>query len=261
MQVDATLRSGEAPASCDGLMPLRERLMATVSHEFRTPLTVIQASAGLIRRRVVGLAVEDRDRQRLLGSCERIEQATTSMVAAIERVLLISRLSAGEEPHTPRATLPGDVLLSLSADLQALADPPREVLLDLSAAQRVVWLDPLVLRQVATQLLDNAFKYSPPHLPVRLQAACGAGQLSLTVTDEGMGIEPEDLALIFEPFHRAAAVRDLPGMGLGLPLVLQLLRLAGGQIEFDSAPGRGTTVRVTLPLGSDHPSDPDQEKS
>jgi signal transduction histidine kinase len=253
MDVDTLSRPGKPTAASapDSLMLLRDRLMATVSHEFRTPLTVIQASAGMIRRRVRGLVADERDLQRMLGSCERIEQATALMVAAIERVLLIGRLSAGEEPHLPRATLPGDVLLSLSADLQAAVDPPREVRLDLAGAQRMVWLDPLVLRQVAVQLLDNAFKYSSPEQAVHLQALIADGCLCMTVADQGVGIEAADLDLIFEPFHRGAAVRDLPGMGLGLPLVAQLLRLANGSIEFDSEPGRGTTVRVKLPLGSD----------
>jgi signal transduction histidine kinase len=228
------------------VVELRERLVATVSHEFRTPLAVIQASAGLIRRRVGSLSVDERDAERMLASCERIEQATSTMVAAIERVLLIDRISAGDEPHRPRPCVPGDVLMSLTASLQERGDVPREVLLDVQQAQVPGQLDPLVLRQVATQLLDNAFKYSSPDSAVTLHARCDGMQFHLRVSDHGIGIDAVELPLLFEPFHRAPAARDLPGMGLGLTLVRQLLQLADGRIRIESTPHVGTTVSVSL---------------
>lgn len=239
---------GHGPVSEGAVVELRERLVATVSHEFRTPLAVIQASAGLIRRRVGTLSVDEHDARRMLASCERIEQATSTMVAAIERVLLIDRIGAGDEPHRPRLCVPGDVLMSLAASLQERGDVPREVRLDVQQAQVQGLLDPLVLRQVATQLLDNAFKYSPPDSVVTLHARCEANRFHLRISDHGIGIDAAEMALLFEPFHRAPAVRDLPGMGLGLTLVHQLLQLADGQIRIESTPQVGTTVSVSLPL-------------
>jgi len=254
---------GHGQVSEGAVVELRERLVATVSHEFRTPLAVIQASAGLIRRRVGTLSVDEHDARRMLASCERIEQATSTMVAAIERVLLIDRIGAGDEPHRPRLCVPGDVLMSLAASLQERGDVPREVRLDVQQAQVQGLLDPLVLRQVATQLLDNAFKYSPPDSVVTLHARCEANRFHLRISDHGVvaGVIDEvpmlavlsafasgEFELHNEPFHRAPAVRDLPGMGLGLTLVHQLLQLADGQIRIESTPQVGTTVSVSLPL-------------
>lgn len=239
---------GQGQVSEGAVVELRERLVATVSHEFRTPLAVIQASAGLIRRRVGTLSVDERDSRRMLASCERIELATSTMVAAIERVLLIDRISAGDEPHRPRLCVPGDVLMSLAASLKEAGDVPREVRLDVQQAQVQGLLDPLVLRQVATQLLDNAFKYSPPDSVVTLHARCDASRFHLCISDHGIGIDAAEMPLLFEPFHRAPGVRDLPGMGLGLTLVRQLLQLAGGQIRIESTPHVGTAVSVSLPL-------------
>lgn len=241
---------GQAQVPEPMVVELRERLVATVSHEFRTPLTVIQASAGLIRQRVASLDLDARDLKRLLGSCARIEEATENMVGVIERVLLIGRISAGEEPYNPRATVPGDVLMSLAADLPARGQPPREVVLDVQQAQVHCHLDPLVLRQVATQLLDNALKYSAPDSVVELHARCDAQYLHLRVRDHGIGMSASEVAWLFEPFHRGAAVRDVPGMGLGLALVRQLLRLADGRIEIESTLNVGTTVHVSLPLAT-----------
>ena len=85
---------------------------------------------------------------------------------------------------------------------------------------------------------------------VELHARCDAQQLHLRVRDHGIGMSAAEIAWLFEPFHRGAAVRDVPGMGLGLALVRQLLRLADGRIEIESTLNVGTTVHVSLPLAT-----------
>lgn len=229
----------------DAVAGLRERLVATVNHAFRTPLTVIQASAGQLRRRVDTLAVPAPDRQRLLAACGRIETASLALVQALEGVLLIERIAAGDEPLRARTVPPAEVLATLVDELQPAAPGPIEA--DLAAARMPLRLDPQVLRRVAAQLLDNALKFSPAGSAVTLTAHADAAGLTLVVADRGVGIAAAEQAQLFEPFHRGEAARDLPGIGLGLCLVRELVRLAGGAVSIVSADQAGCRVTVHIP--------------
>lgn len=232
-------------ATPDAVADLRERLVATVNHAFRTPLTVIQASAGQLRRRVDTLALPAPDSQRLQAACGRIESASLALVQALEGVLLIERIAAGDEPLRPRCVLPAEVLRTLVDELRPTASGPIDA--ELAAAQTSLRLDPQVLRRVAAQLLDNALKFSPVGGAVNLSARGDAEGLTLVVADEGVGIGVAEQAQLFEPFHRGEAARDLPGVGLGLCLVRELVRLAGGTVSLVSAEGVGCTVTVRFP--------------
>jgi signal transduction histidine kinase len=229
----------------DAAAGLRERLVATVNHAFRTPLTVIQASAGQLRRRVDTLAIPAPDSARLQAACGRIEGASLALVQALEGVLLIERIAAGDEPLRPRKVHAAEVLGTLVDELRPGAAGPIDA--DLDGARAPLRLDPQVLRRVATQLLDNALKFSPPGSPVTVSAQANARGLRLVVADRGVGIAAAEQAQLFEPFHRGEAARDLPGVGLGLCLVRELVRLAGGVVTVVSAEGAGCTVTVDLP--------------
>jgi len=106
-----------------------------------------------------------------------------------------------------------------------------------------------LLRHILSNLLTNALKYSPPGNPVEFGLTCAAGQVMFRIQDHGLGIPPEDQARLFETFHRARNVRNIPGTGLGLTIVKRAVDLHGGTIEVDSQVDMGTTVTVRLPIG------------
>jgi signal transduction histidine kinase len=114
-----------------------------------------------------------------------------------------------------------------------------------------VRVDPGKLQQILVNLLSNAVKFTPPGGRVTIGAALDAdGEPTFTVSDTGIGMAPEDIAVALRPFERVRAnalVRDAGGIGLGLPISQALVALHGGRLVIDSSPGRGTTIRVVLP--------------
>ena len=109
--------------------------------------------------------------------------------------------------------------------------------------------------QVMRNLLSNAYKYSPQGGPVRVcigqgQGEAGEAELRITVEDQGMGMSPAQLARVFERFYRADASGNIPGTGLGMSIVKDIIELIGGRVEVHSVLGEGTTVTVTLPLAA-----------
>jgi signal transduction histidine kinase len=97
-------------------------------------------------------------------------------------------------------------------------------------------------------LLSNARKFSRPGASVHVRTSALAGMANVTVEDHGIGIDPEDLAHIGERFYRAKKVRDVPGTGLGMAIVRELVELHGGEIAIESQPEVGSTISFTLPL-------------
>jgi signal transduction histidine kinase len=108
--------------------------------------------------------------------------------------------------------------------------------------------DPMRLRQVLTNLLSNAYKYSPEGGEVVLSLGCVNGQAVFAVRDTGLGMRAEQLAHITERFYRADRSSGIAGTGLGMSVVSEIVGLLGGQLTLDSEPGLGTTARVSLPL-------------
>jgi signal transduction histidine kinase len=112
-------------------------------------------------------------------------------------------------------------------------------------------LDEKVLRHILTNLLSNAIKYSPTGSKVNFELACQNGQAIFQIQDFGIGIPEEDQQHLFESFHRAKNVVNIPGTGLGLAIVKRSVDLCGGEISFKSEVGVGTTFIVTIPLYKD----------
>jgi signal transduction histidine kinase len=109
-------------------------------------------------------------------------------------------------------------------------------------------VDKRLLRQIVTNLISNALKYSPNEGVVQVTLACRTGDFFLIVQDQGVGIPVADRELIFDPFQRGSNVAGVAGKGLGLAIVKQAVSLHGGSIDLDSRPGEGAKVTVTLPI-------------
>ena len=227
------------------LLELKSRFVALVSHEFRTPLGIIMSAVELLKNYRDRLPLESR--QELL---EDILVSTRRMAGLMEQVLLLGRVDAGKVAAQP---VPLDLsdLLGRIADEQRSATGARcPIVLDLADHGTLLGAraDAGLLRHILSNLVSNAVKYSPAGAEVRLTARRDGPDAVLAVTDRGIGIPEADQARLFEAFHRATNVGEIPGSGLGLLIVKRCVDLHGGRITVRSQAGAGTAFEVRLPL-------------
>ncbi|GHF62301.1 two-component system OmpR family sensor kinase [Amycolatopsis bartoniae] len=218
------------------------RFIADASHELRTPLASIRGFAELYRRGAAG------EVPRIMN---RIESESIRLGRLVEDLLLLARLDAEPELRLAPVDLV-DLAVDAVQDARALA-PDRTVSLDVDCAggPAVVRGDEHRLRQIFTNLVGNAFAHTPPGTSVTLRVRTdGSGFAVLEVADDGPGLSEQDAARLFERFYRAdvSRARSSGGSGLGLAIVAALAAAHGGRAEVDTAPGKGATFRILLPL-------------
>ncbi len=219
----------------------------TLSHELKTPLTAIDGFASILLDELQG-PVADEQRSSLC----RIRAGCKQMTVLLNDILDTTRIETGKMSFAPLPSSLRDVLQQALSQCGARARQARvevETLLDLEADQAA--FDPQRILQVLTNLLDNAIKYSPCGGKVRIGVAPDALDARMTrisITDEGRGIPADRIERIFERLYQAspddATIRG--GLGLGLYLARELVRMHGGTIRVESVLGKGSTFSFTL---------------
>lgn len=228
------------------LLELKERFVTMVSHEFRTPLTVIVSSCDLLDRYFDRLARERREEH-----LRKIKQQSLILTEMMNDVLLFAKAQAGKLTFEP-APVNLRAFCENLYDQFHLSDKHNHALvMTLDCGDGELMLDDKLLQHILVNLLSNAIKYSPPDSPVRFEVHCKAESVVFIVSDRGIGIPEEDLDRLFEPFHRATNTHNVEGTGLGLAIVKNAVDAHRGTILCESAVGIGTTFTVELPLG-DH---------
>jgi PAS domain S-box-containing protein len=222
---------------------LKSEFIALSSHNLRTPLTVFRGGLELIKStRLTAKQSEVIDM--ISGSTQRLEQFVDDM-------LVISQLEAGEQLSQSPASIQS-ILEPLLSDAMSLAkNKSLKFSLELDTADSVVNCSPLRLRGAFRNLLDNAFKFTS-NGQVKLSAIVKTGHVVVTVVDTGIGIKAAELPKIFRKFHRGSDFMqyDYDGEGIGLYLTKLIIDDHHGSIKVTSKPGQGTSVAVSLPLGS-----------
>lgn len=242
-RTEAQLR--DALSRAEELNELKSRFISTVSHEFRTPLSIIRAMAYLIR---ATLPLEVLDGEKVRSRFATIDAQIGHMTSMLEDVLAYSRVEAGKPDFVPVQIDIGDWCRTLFTEIQDGIEDPTRLVYETDSVPLVGQADKRLLRHLVNNLLDNALKYSPAEAPVVIRVTRDDGMVCIEVRDKGIGIPEADLPHLFEPFHRAENVGAAPGSGLGLVIVKKSVELHGGRIEFNSEEGVGTTVHVWLPL-------------
>lgn len=225
---------------------LKSSLLAAVSHDLRTPLTTIKASASALLDDTV--AWDPAARHDLLSAIDEDADRLTLMVS---NLLDLSRIEGG----VLRPDLDWQDVPAFMADVQdrvrsLLAVGHHELAITLApeaGAFPLARFDPVEIMQVMINLIGNAAKYSPDGAPIAVHAAIASGSLQISVRDAGIGIPPDRLPHIFETFYRAHDRGPVSGSGIGLAICKGIVEAHGGTITARSELGRGTTVTVTLP--------------
>ncbi|MCX7707373.1 MAG: PAS domain-containing protein, partial [Anaerolineae bacterium] len=235
---------------------LRSELIANVSHELRTPLGLIKISASSL---LMDDTHFDQETQRkfLLS----ISEETAKLETIVEHLLDLGRIESGrlrleKQPTDLRRLIRNTIksMEALSARHRMVSELPRQPLIAMVDAKR--------MEQVLRNLLDNAIKYSPGGGNITVSASREDAHILITVSDEGIGIPPEEWDRIFERFHRVEneVTRRLRGAGLGLAVCRGIVEAHGGHIWVESQPGAGSTFCLTLPISlcgeESHEKDP-----
>jgi len=230
------------------LAELKADFVTQASHEFRTPLAVILACCNTLQRYGARMGPEQQGTR-----LAKIEGSVRHMTELLEDVLTLGRAESGKVDCVRQPVDVEALCVELVTEVRATAPEAHRITLRCGRLPGAFMLDMKLVRQILRNLLTNAVKYSPGGGTVWLDVAHRDGALRFRVTDEGIGIPPEDRAAIFEPFHRGTNVDRIQGSGLGLAITRKAVALHGGTISVESAPGRGSSFSVTLP---DHPQPP-----
>jgi PAS domain S-box-containing protein len=222
---------------------LRSNFVSMVSHEFRTPLGIIQSSAEILEDYLDQL--EPAERKDHLRS---IRNNTRRMAQIMEEVLLIGSFDADKMEFKPAALDLRAFARSLVEEVLSATNRRCPIQLSLSEMPVEIQADERLLRHIFTNLLTNAIKYSDGTRVVRFEAGCTGTEIVFAIRDEGIGIPEADREWLFTAFHRGHNVDDRPGTGLGLVIVKRCVQLHGGKINVESKVGEGTKVTVSLPL-------------
>jgi PAS domain S-box-containing protein len=222
---------------------LREQLLYSVAHELRGPLMVLDNALEILDTEYPKLTAEDF--AHVLGTARRTARRMRTLM---EDLLSAGSIQSGHFVVAPRKT----ELYAIVSDAVEIVTPSMDgrgqrVEMDVPGVGLPVLADKRYARQVLSNLLFNASKYSPEQSIIRVVANPVDNMVRIAVEDRGPGIPPEQQAGLFERFYRVRSESDAPGVGLGLAIAKGIVDAHGGSIGIDSEPGSGTRVWFTLP--------------
>ena len=219
---------------------LRTALLAAVSHDLRTPLSVALASVSSLRSEDVEFSAEDQ--RELLATAE---EALEKLTRLVENLLDMSRLQAGALTLDLQPTALDEVYSTALDSLSGIGVEPVSAR-GLDAAPPVL-ADPPLLERVLANLIANGVRHTPAGTPVLLTASAHGDRVELRVIDRGEGLPPGDRDRIFQPFQRLGDTDNGTGVGLGLALSRGLAEAMGGTLDPEDTPGGGLTMVLSLP--------------
>ena len=224
----------------------REIYIHTISHDLRTPLTIIQGHAELLHEDLPAF----RGHESLSRSAETIIGEAKRMNLMIQDLVDAARMESGQL-HLQIVPLQLEEYLTELCTRARLGFDMHRVDLQLPADLPTVCADPNRLERILMNLISNALKYSPAERRVIVSAHTDGQEAVIAIIDQGIGIPADDLELIFEPFYRSGSTKQIEGLGLGLYITAQLVSAHGGRIRAESSVGKGSTFSFTLPLAKD----------
>ncbi|MDI7861819.1 PAS domain-containing sensor histidine kinase [Rhizobiaceae bacterium n13] len=224
------------------LRQLYSDFVSMVSHQFRTPLAIIDSGAQRMLRRGAAMSMDE-----VVNRATKIRSAASRLAGLVEATLDAARMEAGEIEFRPQPS-------NLAAIVQDLCErqydlhPERNFRFDLDDLPEEVSFDPILIDQVIDNMISNAIKYSPADSEIRIQGYVERGNVALSVEDRGVGIPSDEMPRIFGRYFRARTAAGIQGTGIGLYVAREIARLHGGDIHVASEEGRGTSVTLKIPL-------------
>jgi signal transduction histidine kinase len=227
------------------LSDIKTRVIRTISHEYRTPLTIIALANELLESQYDRLQAEQK-----LSCFKQIRGATSHLANLVNDALLINQAETEEIEFNPSEFNLIEFCERLVEEFALIASDKHQIEFTHQGDCTGTRLDRKLLRQILINLLSNAIKYSPEGGSIEFQLTCDRPIIKILIRDRGIGIPPEDCQRLFDSFHRASNVGNLPGTGLGLAIVKKCIDLHQGEITFESEVGIGTQFTLQLPFSS-----------
>ncbi|CDZ44291.1 sensor histidine kinase [Neorhizobium galegae] len=225
-----------------GINALQRRFVGMISHEFRTPLAVIDGAAQRLTRTKAAATP-----QFLEGKALQIKGAVARMVELMESILAAGRLETGTIAINKELGSLSSILRHCIAS-RAEISKSHTISHDLEALPALQMIDGAAIERVFSNLLSNAVKYSPAGSKIRVSGWKEGQRVLVSVSDSGIGMDADDLPKLFEPYFRARSATGIAGTGIGLNIVKEIVELHGGSISVQSILGKGTTFTVELPF-------------
>ncbi len=223
---------------------VKSKYISSVSHEFRTPLSIIYSNLQLLESHMPEL-----DAETIADSFDLSKMAVKSLLRVLDKVTIIDASGKGKLEYKPSPVQLPDLIKKLVSELNEMEIVPGRILVNIDPAIEEVFIDEYLFRHIFSNVLHNALIYSDKKQFVELNIALNDPEaLLFTVKDNGIGIPPEDMTLIFEPFYRASNSRFVKGSGLGLAVLNECLKLHKGSISIDSDLASGTVIHILLPI-------------
>ena len=234
---------------------LHREFLSMASHEFRTPLTIIDGSAHRIIRKIDGISPGE-----IVERLGDIRSASARMIGLIESTLSAEQLEAGKIKIVLDAVDMTQLLTAVQGR-QAEITPSHQVDLDLQDLPDELRGDSKLLEQVFANLLSNAVKYSPDHERVEVTGRRDGDAVVVAVRDHGLGVPAAELPRLFQRYFRASTTIGIAGTGIGLHVVQKFVEMHDGSVQVDSVEGEGTTFTVRLPIAGPREVESDANES
>ncbi|MFP4368400.1 MAG: ATP-binding protein [Candidatus Kapaibacterium sp.] len=224
------------------LNELKTRFVSMISHEFRTPLTIIKSSAQILDK--FGVNLDYKEQKDYL---EKIKTTVDYITDLIENVIFIGKAGSDKLDTKPIIIDIRKFAENIINDIRLTLNKERRFEINISGDLEKIQLDDRLLRLILVNLISNAVKYSNDDSTVELEIIGTIDELKFHVKDRGIGIPEKDQKKIFEMFYRAENVGSVTGTGLGMAVVLQSVQLMKGNINLQSKTNEGTVFTITLP--------------
>lgn len=226
------------------LNEMKTNFISMASHEFRTPLTTILASADLVE-----MYYKKWPEDKVLNHIRKIQDSVNYMTTLLDDVLLLSRADRGKIKFNPTKVNLKELCSQILNEIQFQTVPGHNLIFDYKLKEEILTVDAKLLTQILNNLLSNAVKFSPEGGDILLEVTKKNNKIQFIVEDNGLGIDKNDIKKIFEPFYRGKNVVDINGSGLGMNIVQNAIEIHGGEISIECELNKGTKITFTIQTG------------
>lgn len=226
------------------LNDLKSRFVATASHQFRTPLTIIQSSLAYLKMQQDKLT--DDFKPVFSKSHLRISRQIENMTLLMNEVLILEKINIGKKPPKTETVSLLELCKEVTGNYNQIQPDGREMLLTVNGLSRTIEVDPEQIEHALSNLISNAFKYSLGKRSPELTIDFNPKSIQVTVKDYGLGIPSDEMEHLFEPFYRASNVHEVSGSGLGTAIAKEYIEMNNGSVSVSSKQNKGTEFVITF---------------